>query len=207
PDECLVRGPRRGRRRRRPPRVRPRRLRPRAAGPRDGGGAAPRGVRGHDKDRLVDHLPRDPAREGARGGTMVECPVSSNPGGFLKRLAIIALIGFAACGGGSDPGTLPDNTGGITTLQVEDLVVGTGAAAATGDTLNVNYVGTLLNGQVFDCGAYTFRLGAGSVIPGWDQGLVGMKVGGRRQLTIPPALAYGASGNGPIPPTSPVPSP
>jgi FKBP-type peptidyl-prolyl cis-trans isomerase len=121
----------------------------------------------------------------------------------LKHVfVILVLIGFLACGGGSDSGTLPDNTGGITTLQVEDLTVGTGATAATGDTLNVNYIGTLLNGQVFDSGSYQFRLGAGTVIPGWDQGLVGMKVGGRRRLTIPPALAYGASGNGPIPPNS-----
>jgi FKBP-type peptidyl-prolyl cis-trans isomerase FkpA len=134
-------------------------------------------------------------------------PAFVDPGGPLNRF--LAIFGFtalivssAACGGGSDPGTLPDNTGGITTLQVEDLVVGTGATAAAGDTLNVNYVGTLLNGQTFESGAYSFRLGAGAVIPGWDQGLVGMKVGGRRRLTIPPALAYGASGNGPIPPNS-----
>jgi hypothetical protein len=60
-----------------------------------------------------------------------------------RFLVILVLIGFAACGGGSDTTTLADNTGGITTLQVEDLVVGTGATAATGDTLNVNYIGTL----------------------------------------------------------------
>jgi len=118
-------------------------------------------------------------------------------------LAFLALIGFAACGGGSsNPSTLPDNTGGITSLQVEDLVVGTGATAATGDTVNVTYVGTLLNGQVFDSGSFPFRLGSGSVIPGFDQGVTGMKVGGRRRLTVPPALAYGAAGNGPIPPNS-----
>jgi FKBP-type peptidyl-prolyl cis-trans isomerase len=121
---------------------------------------------------------------------------------FLASLAFFALIGFAGCGGSSDSTTLPDNTGGITTLQVEDLVVGTGATAVAGDTVNVTYVGTLLNGQVFDQGSFPFRLGSGAVIPGFDQGVTGMKVGGRRRLTVPPALAYGAAGNGPIPPNS-----
>jgi FKBP-type peptidyl-prolyl cis-trans isomerase len=121
---------------------------------------------------------------------------------FLASLAFFALIGSVACGGSSDSSTLPDNTGGITTLQVEDLIVGTGATAASGDTVNVTYVGTLLNGQVFDQGSFPFRLGSGAVIPGFDQGVTGMKVGGRRRLTIPPALAYGAAGNGPVPPNS-----
>jgi FKBP-type peptidyl-prolyl cis-trans isomerase FkpA len=121
----------------------------------------------------------------------------------LKRyLAILALIGFTACGGGYGSDDPPDNSGGITTLQIEDLRVGAGATAVAGDTLNVNYVGTFLNGTVFDSGAYSFRLGAGAVIAGWDQGLVGMRVGGRRRLIIPPALAYGSTGSGRIPPNS-----
>lgn len=94
-----------------------------------------------------------------------------------------------------------------TTLQVKDLVVGSGPPAKAGDTLTVNYVGaSAATGKVFDAswtdghGPFTFTLGAGQVIPGWDQGLVGMRAGGRRQLIIPPNLAYGAQGNGPIPP-------
>jgi FKBP-type peptidyl-prolyl cis-trans isomerase len=87
---------------------------------------------------------------------------------------------------------------------IEDLVVGTGAAAASGDTLTVHYVGTLANGTKFDSSydrgqPFTFRLGARAVIAGWDQGLVGMRVGGKRRLTIPPALGYGSRANGPIP--------
>jgi len=92
-------------------------------------------------------------------------------------------------------------------LKSEDLKVGTGPAAKAGDQVTVNYVGVLFddctqfdasydNGQPFP-----FALGSGSVIPGWDQGVAGMKVGGRRQLTIPPDLAYGAQGQPPtIPP-------
>jgi peptidylprolyl isomerase len=94
-------------------------------------------------------------------------------------------------------------------LVTKDLIVGKGTAAASGDQVAVNYVGELYNnGKVFDAswkdtpGAAfgPFQLGAGAVIPGWDQGLVGMKVGGRRELIIPPSLAYGAKGQ---PPTIP----
>jgi FKBP-type peptidyl-prolyl cis-trans isomerase FkpA len=121
--------------------------------------------------------------------------------------ALVLVLLLAACGGDSSSSpTPPDNTGGITTLQIEDVVVGTGATAASGDTVTVDYTGTLLNGTVFDTSVgktpLTFRLGAGAVIPGFDQGVTGMKVGGKRRLTIPPSLAYGASGNGPIPPNS-----
>ena len=113
-------------------------------------------------------------------------------------LAASFLLALAGCG--SDSPT--DNSGGVTTLQVTDITVGTGATAVNGDVLNVNYVGTFLDGRQFDAGAYTFQLGAGRVIPGWDQGLVGMKVGGKRQLVIPPSLAYGSTGQGSIPPNT-----
>ncbi len=82
-------------------------------------------------------------------------------------------------------------------LQVTDETVGTGAVAESGDSVTVNYVGSLTNGTVFDASAnhgttgFTFNLGAGQVIKGWDEGIVGMKVGGKRKLVIPAALAYG----------------
>jgi FKBP-type peptidyl-prolyl cis-trans isomerase FkpA len=94
-----------------------------------------------------------------------------------------------------------------------DLVVGTGAEATAGKTLTVTYVGWLYDpnatgnkGTVFDTNLggmpYTFVLGSGTVIPGWDQGLPGMKAGGQRRLVIPPALAYGNMRFGPIPANS-----
>ena len=97
-------------------------------------------------------------------------------------------------------------SGGITKLQIKDLKVGTGAVAKTGDTVSVNYRGSLLSGKVFDesysKGPFDFPLGAGKVIKGWDQGVAGMKVGGKRQLVIPSDLGYGERGtpDGSIPP-------
>ena len=91
-------------------------------------------------------------------------------------------------------------------LVVQDEEVGTGDTAQAGTTIAVDYTGKLKNGTVFDSSIgktpLTFVLGAGRVIPGWDQGLQGMKVGGKRLLIIPPSLAYGANGQGPIPPNS-----
>ncbi len=84
-----------------------------------------------------------------------------------------------------------------TQLSIKDEVVGTGAVAAAGDSVTVNYVGALTDGTVFDASAnhgttgFTFTLGAGQVIKGWDEGIVGMKVGGKRTLIIPASLAYG----------------
>lgn len=94
------------------------------------------------------------------------------------------------------------------TLQIEDLVVGEGREAQVGDTLVVHYTGWLTNGAVFDSSKgrnqpFEFTLGQGRVIQGWDQGLVGMKAGGKRRLTIPPHLAYGSEGYaGVIPPNA-----
>ena len=124
-----------------------------------------------------------------------------------RLLAVVGLAALMACGG-SDNNTAPSS--GPTSLQIEDITVGTGATAATGDTVSVLYTGTFLDGRVFDASSLhgnvpiQFQLGAGRVIQGWDQGLVGMKVGGKRRLTIPSSLAYGASGSGSIPPNTPL---
>jgi len=91
-------------------------------------------------------------------------------------------------------------------LIVQDLIVGTGAEAKSGDSVTVQYVGVLFaNGKEFDSSwkagePFTFDLGSGGVIAGWDQGVEGMKVGGRRRLIIPSDLAYGSAGS---PPTIP----
>ncbi len=96
-----------------------------------------------------------------------------------------------------------------TELTVTDIELGTGAEARPGTTVSVLYTGMLPDGTVFDASSkhggqpIEFPLGAGNVIPGWDQGLEGMKVGGKRQLVIPPDMAYGAQGvPGAIPPNS-----
>ncbi len=97
--------------------------------------------------------------------------------------------------------TIP-NTPAPTELVIEDLSVGDGAEATAGQQVEVHYVGvSWSNGQQFDASwdrndTFSFGLGAGQVIPGWDQGVQGMKVGGRRRLTIPPHLGYGAQGAG-----------
>ena len=93
-------------------------------------------------------------------------------------------------------------------LVSTDLVVGKGDEAKSGNTVSVHYVGTLADGKEFDSSRkrgkpFVFTLGQGHVIRGWDQGVVGMKVGGKRKLVIPPALAYGPNGMPPaIPPNS-----
>ena len=97
--------------------------------------------------------------------------------------------------------------GDLTELIMEDLVEGEGEGAIRGDRLSVHYVGILPDGTQFDNsiarGApFEFTLGAGAVIEGWDEGLVGMKVGGRRVLVIPPEKGYGERGTGGIPPNS-----
>jgi FKBP-type peptidyl-prolyl cis-trans isomerase FkpA len=93
-------------------------------------------------------------------------------------------------------------------LQYEDLAEGSGQAARAGDTVEVHYTGWLTDGTQFDSShnhgsPFSFRLGAGKVIKGWDEGVAGMKVGGKRKLRIPAALGYGARGaGGVIPPNA-----
>jgi FKBP-type peptidyl-prolyl cis-trans isomerase len=93
-------------------------------------------------------------------------------------------------------------------LKIEDIREGAGQQAKSGDKVAVHYVGTLTDGKKFDSSrdrgdTFVFKLGAGQVIRGWDQGVAGMKIGGLRKLTIPSELAYGARGFPPvIPPNS-----
>ena len=93
-----------------------------------------------------------------------------------------------------------------TGLKITELAIGDGQEAIAGTKVSVNYKGTLENGDEFDSsygrGPFEFSLGAGMVIKGWDEGVAGMKVGGKRRLIIPPELGYGSRGIGPIPPNS-----
>lgn len=106
--------------------------------------------------------------------------------------------------------TMSTDTQEITQLMMKDTVVGTGDAAESGDSVTVQYVGRLTNGTVFDASAnhpetvkgFTFTLGAGQVIQGWDQGVAGMKEGGKRQLLIPASLAYGERAIGDVIPAN-----
>jgi FKBP-type peptidyl-prolyl cis-trans isomerase FkpA len=126
----------------------------------------------------------------------------------MRCLVVAVCLGVAAACGSNNP-TNPSSVA----FSQTDLRLGTGAAAASGSALTVNYTGWLYDptktdfkGIQFDstaaAGPFTFMLGAGNVIAGWDQGLAGLKVGGVRQLIIPPSLAYGNVRNGAIPPNS-----
>lgn len=92
-------------------------------------------------------------------------------------------------------------------LEIDDLTPGTGTEATEGRTVSVHYTGTLTNGEKFDSSLdrgrpFEFTLGAGRVIKGWEQGVRGMKIGGKRKLTIPPELGYGARGFPPVIPAN-----
>lgn len=135
-------------------------------------------------------------------------------------VAIFIFLGFFGVGSTNQQPAVPQGvsaaqdllndiskTGKVSQLSVIDTVVGTGAEAKSGDTITVNYIGVLPNGTVFDASQnhgqpFTFGLGGGQVIKGWDQGLVGMKVGGTRLVAIPPELAYGDRAVGQIPANS-----
>ncbi|MBX4206154.1 FKBP-type peptidyl-prolyl cis-trans isomerase [Candidatus Microgenomates bacterium] len=91
----------------------------------------------------------------------------------------------------------------ITKMKIDDIKIGTGAEAVDGKKITVHYTGTLTNGTKFDSSLdrgvpFSFTLGAGEVIQGWDEGVKGMKIGGKRKLTIPAAMGYGAQGAPPV---------
>lgn len=133
--------------------------------------------------------------------------------------ACAIAAGLAACGGDSGPTDVPSNPAVETyapalgvniaqmtkrsdNLYVQDLTVGSGTQLAAGDSLQVRYSGWLVNGGRFDSGTIAFRIGVRQVIRGWDEGLPGMKVGGKRKLVIGSDWAYGPGGQGPIPPNA-----
>ena len=110
-----------------------------------------------------------------------------------------------------EPHVTPPSGPAPTKLVTKEIIAGTGTEAKIGSAVSVNYVGVLYHsGKVFDASwkrheTFPFTLGKGQVIPGWEQGVIGMKVGGRRELIIPAALAYGAKGSPPtIPPNEPL---
>jgi FKBP-type peptidyl-prolyl cis-trans isomerase FkpA len=127
----------------------------------------------------------------------------------MLRLLVLGVLPVVAAGCAGSP-TSPSN---YAPFSQADLRLGTGATAATGGSLTVNYTGWLYDatrpdqkGLQFDSSlgrtSFTFTLGSSQVIDGWDQGVPGMKVGGLRRLVIPPSLAYGGTRNGPLPPNA-----
>src|SRR5208283_12714 len=132
----------------------------------------------------------------------------------LLALSVLAIAQTApAHKAAAKPTSTPTKVTGAPTktpsgLEYWDIKVGTGAVAQSGHQVKVDYTGWLTDGKKFDSSVGTghpfdFMLGAGQVIKGWDQGVVGMKVGGKRQLRIPPELGYGARGaGGVIPPNA-----
>jgi FKBP-type peptidyl-prolyl cis-trans isomerase FkpA len=126
--------------------------------------------------------------------------------------AFVALVSLTACGGGSGSDSSTGSTAAATdvsTLSTTDSVVGTGPAATTGKTATVTYTGWLYSaaatdhkGTQFDAGSFSFQIGAGKVIPGFEQGVLGMQVGGKRTIVIPSSQGYGTTGQGNIPPNA-----
>jgi FKBP-type peptidyl-prolyl cis-trans isomerase len=137
---------------------------------------------------------------------------------LIVTVTAFSLSAFAACGNGGsteENESVPMADSGITSLQKQDVTPGTGAEAAKGQVVRVHYTGWLYDasapdhrGRKFDSSKdsnepFEFRLGAQEVIQGWDEGVAGMKVGGKRILTIPPSMGYGSRGAaGVIPPNA-----
>ncbi len=122
------------------------------------------------------------ALTGCKLDTFRRHPVGEPPGQFAKELHV-------------DTTAMTHTASG---LQYQDLKVGTGETAVAGHTVTAAYTGWLTDGRRFDTGRYRFQLGRQQAIEGWDEGLAGMKVGGKRKLVVPPALGYGAAGSPPV---------
>jgi peptidylprolyl isomerase len=136
---------------------------------------------------------------------IVQAPAATQPLQFVAPPPPPTIVTPNAGALSTEPTVKVPSGAAPTTLVKKDLIVGSGAIAQDGDTISVNYVGVLYKGgKTFDSSwsrnaPSSFPLSNSSVIAGWVQGLAGMRVGGRRQLIIPPALAYGAAGKAPIP--------
>lgn len=127
----------------------------------------------------------------------------------VRSLLVVGLlVGAAGCNNGSSSPTAPDQS--AVAFSTTDLSVGTGAEAVAGSTVTVQEGGWLYSqgavdhkGQQFDASTFSFRLGDGTLIKGFDMGVTGMKVGGTRRIIIPPSLGFGSTGNGgTIPPNA-----
>lgn len=133
----------------------------------------------------------------------------SSAGRFLPIALLLAAAALSVPLPGSAAPAKPKTVTTSSGLKYVDVKVGTGPAAKSGDTVAVHYTGRLTNGTKFDSSLdrgkpFEFHLGQGEVIKGWDEGVAGMKKGGKRKLTIPAKLGYGATGTpgGPIPPNA-----
>jgi FKBP-type peptidyl-prolyl cis-trans isomerase FkpA len=123
--------------------------------------------------------------------------------------AFVAILSLSACGGGGSGDSSSVIVANPAAFTKTDTVLGTGTEATTGKTVVVTYTGWLYSstasdnkGAQFDTGSFSFTLGSGQVIAGFDQGVLGMKVGGKRILLIPSSMGYGSAGSGSIPPNA-----
>jgi FKBP-type peptidyl-prolyl cis-trans isomerase FkpA len=128
---------------------------------------------------------------------------------FPLVAAFVAMLSLTACGGGGSPSNSNIPVASPAQLNKIDTLVGTGAEATNGKKATITYTGWLYSdtaanhkGTQFESNSFSFTLGAGGIISGFDQGVLGMKVGGKRTIEIPASMGYGASGSGPIPPNS-----
>jgi FKBP-type peptidyl-prolyl cis-trans isomerase len=131
-------------------------------------------------------------------------PFTNDGGGKMRRiLLLVAAIAVVGCSGDKSGEEMMTDSG----LKYVDMKVGDGESPQAGQLVTVHYTGWLEDGTKFDSSVdknrpFEFTIGAGRVIKGWDEGVMTMKVGGKRKLTIPSELGYGARGIGPIPPNS-----
>lgn len=126
-----------------------------------------------------------------------------NPSSFLKSLFFTLAVGTVFSLPTLSDSVAAKNTLSAKELKKTDIKIGTGKLAQPGTRVKVHYTGQLISGKKFDSSLdrnrpFEFRLGAGEVIKGWDQGVAGMKVGGKRKLVIPPHLGYGSNGAGDV---------